>query len=48
MSIEEVIFNIEIARAEVEWQYPLDYAVTFDEAIKYLNELKKLKENNND
>ena len=34
MNLEEVIKTLEIAKAEVEWNYPMDYAVAIDEAIK--------------
>jgi hypothetical protein len=36
MTPEETIETIKIAQAEVEWNYPMDYAVAFDEAIKVL------------
>jgi len=42
---EEAIKKIELARAEVEWEYPIDYAAAFDVAIecikKCLSEGKK-------
>jgi hypothetical protein len=38
MTREEAIKTIEIALAEVEWDYPLDYAVAFDMAIAALQE----------
>lgn len=34
MNLREVIKTLEIAKAEVEWDYPMDYAVAIDEAIK--------------
>ena len=34
MNLEEVIKTLEIAKAEVEWDYPMDYAVAIDEAIE--------------
>ena len=34
MTEKEAIKVIEIAIAEVEWDYPLDYAVAFETAIK--------------
>ena len=34
MNLKEVIKTLEIAKAEVEWNYPMDYAVAIDEAIK--------------
>ena len=33
MTIEEAIKTIEIAIAEVEWNYPMDYAIAFEMAI---------------
>jgi hypothetical protein len=44
MSIDEAIKTIDAARAEVEWEYPLDYAVAFDVAVKALEKQKKLAE----
>ena len=34
MKIKEIIKTLELAKAEVEWNYPMDYAVAIDEAIK--------------
>ena len=34
MTLGEVIKTLELAKAEVEWNYPMDYAVAIDEAIK--------------
>ena len=36
MTIEEAIKTIELAIAEVEWVYPIDYAAAFDVAISAL------------
>lgn len=36
MENKEVIDTINIAIAEVEWNYPMDYVVAFEEAIKAL------------
>ena len=36
MTIKEAIKTIEIAVAEVEWVYPIDYAAAFDVAISAL------------
>ena len=36
MKPEEAIEIIKIAIAEVEWNYPMDYTVAFEEAIKAL------------
>ena len=36
MTNEEAIGTIEIAIAEVEWSYPMEYAVAFEKAIEAL------------
>ena len=36
MKPEEAIKTIKIALAEVEWNYPMDYTVAFEEAIMAL------------
>ena len=36
MTIEEAIKTIELAIAEVEWVYPIDYAAAFDVAVSTL------------
>ena len=36
MTKEEAIKMIEIAKAEIEWDYPLDYQIAFDMAIEAL------------
>lgn len=36
MTRKEVIEMLEIAKAEVEWNYPLDYAIAIGQAIKYI------------
>lgn len=36
MTIKEAIKTIELAIAEVEWVYPIDYAAAFDVAISAL------------
>ena len=37
MTAEEAIKTIQIAIAEVEWNYPLDYSIAFKTAIKSLD-----------
>lgn len=37
MTPQEVIKTLEVAKAEVEWNYPMDYAVAIDEAIKAID-----------
>ena len=36
MKPEEAIEIIKVAIAEVEWNYPMDYAVAFEEAVNVL------------
>lgn len=36
MTNKEAVKNIEIAKAEVEWSYPIDYSMAFEMAIKAL------------
>lgn len=36
MTAEEAIKTIQVALAEVEWEYPLDYSVAFETAIEAL------------
>lgn len=36
MTRKEVIDTLKLAKAEVEWNYPLDYAIAIDQAIKYI------------
>lgn len=45
MTPKEAIKTLEIAKAEVEWNYPLDYAIAIDTAIEALEKqvAKKLK-----
>ena len=37
MTLGEAIKTLELAKAEVEWNYPMDYAVAIDEAIKAID-----------
>ena len=37
MNLKEVIKTLELAKAEVEWDYPMDYVVAIDEAIKAID-----------
>lgn len=43
MTVSEAISVIECARAEVEWDYPLDYAIAFDMAIEALKKQDGVK-----
>lgn len=36
MTPEEAIKTIKAAQSEVEWEYPMDYAVAFDVAVEAL------------
>ena len=36
MTAEEAIKTIQVAVAEVEWNYPLDYSIAFETAIEAL------------
>lgn len=44
MNKDELINTLEIAKAEVEWNYPLDYATAIDQAVKYAEIPEKLVE----
>lgn len=46
MTPEEAIKTIQVAIAEVEWEYPMNYSVAFETAIKALEKQipKKLKD----
>lgn len=37
MTAEEAIKTIQVAIAEVEWEYPLDYSIAFETAIEALD-----------
>ena len=41
MTLEEAISTIEIAKAECEWNAPLDYQIAFDMAIEALEKQSK-------
>ena len=45
MTIKEAIKTIELAIAEVEWVYPIDYAAAFDVAISALRAQQELERN---
>lgn len=42
MTIKELIKTLKIAKAEVEWNYPLDYQIAFDETIKIIETMDNL------
>ena len=44
MTPKELIDTLEIAAAEVEWRYSMDYYVAFDKAINHIKAWDKLKE----
>ena len=43
MKPEEAIKTIKVALAEVEWDYPMDYTVAFEEAIEALEKADKYR-----
>ena len=43
MTNKEAIETINIAMAEVEWDYPMDYTVAFEMAIDALEKMKELE-----
>ena len=43
MTNKETIETIKIAISEVEWNYPMDYTIAFEEAIKALIKADKYK-----
>lgn len=45
MTIEEAIKTIELAIAEVEWVYPINYAAAFDVAVSSLRAQQQLESN---
>ena len=45
MTIEEAIKTIELAIAEVEWVYQIDYAAAFDVAVSALRAQQELESN---
>lgn len=44
MTPKEPIDTLEIAAAEVEWRYPMDYYVAFKKSINYIKAWDKFKE----
>ena len=44
MSIDEAIETTQLAIAQVEWDYPMDYAAAFDVALEALKKQKELAE----
>lgn len=45
MTTHEAIETIKVAIAEVEWNYPLDYAIAFETAIEALETVERQREN---
>lgn len=43
MTDKEVAEIIKVARAEVEWEYPMEYAAAFDRAIEALDKCQKIE-----
>lgn len=48
MTTQEAIKTIKLAMAQVEWEYPLDYAVAFTKAIEALEKVEAYKSITND
>ena len=38
MNKEEVIETLKVAKSEIEWEYPMDYQIALDKAIKALEQ----------
>lgn len=43
MTYEEVIETIKIAKAEVEWNYPMDYQIALDCALVSIETIERLR-----
>lgn len=43
MNIDETISNLQIVKADIEWEQPLEHQITLNNAITLLRELKQLK-----
>jgi len=39
--VEKVITNLELVKASIEWEEPLDYQIMLDEAIQTIRELQE-------
>lgn len=44
MSIEEIIQDIEVIKAQAEWDYPLDWQIVLDGAIEIMRKYQKIEE----
>ena len=44
MTTKEAIETIKRAIAEVEWDYPMDYAIAFEKAIEALETVERINE----
>ena len=44
MDIKEIKETLTIAKAEVEWNYPLDYAIAIDEASLILSDVEAVQD----
>ena len=38
MTNEEAIETLKVAKSEIEWEYPMDYQIALDKAIKALKQ----------
>ena len=45
MTNQEAIEAIKLARSQVEWDYPMDYAAAFDKAIEALEQEPVIRDN---
>ena len=45
MTTKEAIDTIELAIAEVEWEYPMEYAIAFEKAIEALKKEAEREQN---
>lgn len=44
MTIDEIIQDIEVIKAQAEWDYPLDWQIVLDEAIEIMRKYYKIQE----
>jgi hypothetical protein len=53
MTVEKLIKTIQMAKSEIEWNYPMDYTIAFDETTEILQDydnncqkLEKIRKDN--
>lgn len=44
MTIEEIIQDIEVIKAQAEWDYPLDWQIVLDGAIDTMRRYQKIED----